>query len=81
MTFTSSLFRSRKSKGARSGLTGQIQTIDSPHGNKSGSRDRRSYGRIPDEGGLLKEKDEEKGIPMKETGVQVREVGSSGSGS
>ncbi|KAI4180119.1 MAG: hypothetical protein L6R41_007439 [Letrouitia leprolyta] len=71
MSFSTSVFRSRKYSGEAS---------SAPTG-KSGSRDRRSFGRIgaDSKGSHLKgSQDEEMGIPLKESTVQVREVGSSG---
>ncbi|KAL8770166.1 MAG: hypothetical protein Q9209_004008 [Squamulea sp. 1 TL-2023] len=75
MAFSTSVFRSRKPwRGADSGYTGQ----SGPAGaNNSGSRDRKSFGRIRIDGkgsNLKGTQDEEMGIPLKEpTAVQVRE--------
>lgn len=71
MSFSTSVFRSRKhSQEASSAPTG-----------KSGSRDRRSFGRIGDDAKgshLKRSRDEELGIPLKSSTVQVREISPSG---
>ncbi|KAL8788355.1 MAG: hypothetical protein Q9213_001752 [Squamulea squamosa] len=75
IAFSTSVFRSRKPwRGASSGYTRQSGSAGA---NKTGSRDRKSFGRIGIDGkgsNLRGTQDEEMGIPLKEpTAVQVRE--------
>ncbi|KAI4204991.1 MAG: hypothetical protein LQ348_001214 [Seirophora lacunosa] len=78
ISFSTSVFRSRQQTGGASlGYSGRGGA--SAHTGKSGSRDRRSFGRIGGEGKgnhLKGSQDEEMGIPLTEPrGVRVRESG------
>lgn len=83
MSLTTSIFRSgssKWSKGASSGFSGQSGTASHPGQSGGGSRDRKSFGKIGNEGKGGGGHDEEMGIPLKEaSGVYVREVSTSGS--